>query len=91
VVVSVADSGPGLSPSECGKVFDRFFRGASNDHGTKGTGLGLAICREIVQHHGGEIWVESEAGSGSTFRFTVPLAAEKVKAAGFSVGEGTRV
>ena len=90
VMVSVADSGPGLSSAECGKVFDRFFRGTNNGHGVKGTGLGLSICREIVQHHGGEIWVDSTLGHGSTFNFTVPLASQQAKAANFSVGEGTR-
>jgi signal transduction histidine kinase len=91
VVVSVADSGPGLSAAECGKVFDRFFRGANVKHGTQGTGLGLAICREIVQHHGGEIWVDSEVGCGSTFRFTVPVATKLAKAANSGVEETTRV
>jgi signal transduction histidine kinase len=90
VMVSVADSGPGLSPSECAKVFDRFFRGANNGHGAKGTGLGLSICREIVQHHGGEIWAESTLGNGSTFHFTVPLANRQSKPAGSGVGEGIR-
>jgi phosphoserine phosphatase RsbU/P len=90
-MVSVTDSGPGLSAVECGKVFDRFFRGNSNVSGAKGTGLGLAICREIVQHHGGEIWVDSTVGRGSAFRFTVPLAKAHASAASPAVGEGTRV
>ena len=89
-MVSVADSGPGLSPVECGKVFDRFFRGANNGHGVKGTGLGLSICREIVQHHGGEIWVDSRPGEGSIFHFTVPLASKQAKSESSGVGEGTR-
>jgi signal transduction histidine kinase len=89
-LISVSDSGPGLSPAECGKVFDRFFRGANTGHGVKGTGLGLSICREIVQHHGGEIWVDSKPGYGSVFRFTVPLANSQAKAASTGVGEGTR-
>lgn len=74
VVVSISDTGCGITPSELPHLFDRFFRarkGMSKD--TRGFGLGLAISRDIVNIHGGKIWVESEPGSGSTFCFTLPV------------------
>lgn len=73
VVVSVVDSGPGISEAEREKVFDRFFRkdgGRANI--AKGTGLGLFICKSIVEAHGGRIWVEPDVRGGSRFRFTLP-------------------
>lgn len=73
----VVDSGPGIPENERTKVFDRFHqvrRSDDQEHGRKGTGLGLCICREIVDHYGGRIWVESEIGRGSAFMFTLPLA-----------------
>lgn len=75
IQVSVADQGVGIAEDELGKVFDRFYRlesGASRRRG--GSGLGLAICRGIIEAHGGGIWVESQVGHGSTFRFTLPIA-----------------
>lgn len=71
-VVSVADQGPGIPPSEASRLFERFYRVAGG-HG-EGLGLGLYIARLLVEAHGGRIWVESEVGRGSTFRFTLPLA-----------------
>jgi signal transduction histidine kinase/CheY-like chemotaxis protein len=73
----VVDNGPGIPESERSKVFDRFHqvrRSDDRENGRKGTGLGLCICREIVDHYGGRIWVESEVGRGSAFMFTLPLA-----------------
>jgi signal transduction histidine kinase len=67
---SVCDNGIGL-PDESA-IFEMFARGAS-DH--DGSGIGLATCRRIVESHGGRIWAESNAGAGSTFLFTLPLAA----------------
>jgi PAS domain S-box-containing protein len=73
--LSVADTGIGIAPEDQEKIFDRFYRA---DHPlvqeTAGTGLGLAIVKSFVEMHGGEIWVESESGQGSTFTFTLPLA-----------------
>ncbi len=63
IVVSVTDTGVGISPGDQPKVFERFKQvGDTLTDKPKGTGLGLPICREIVEHHGGRIWVESEPG-----------------------------
>jgi signal transduction histidine kinase len=72
VVVSVVDRGAGLSADERETVFEKFVRGRSA--GVRGTGLGLYLCREIVTAHGGRIWVETNEGSGATFRFSLPAS-----------------
>jgi signal transduction histidine kinase len=72
-LVAVSDTGPGISQSEREHLFQRFHRGSARQPAGSGTGLGLAISKEIVKQHGGEIWVESELGCGSTFYFTLPL------------------
>ena len=72
-VVSVSDSGIGLSAEDAPHVFERFYRG-HNDRRLEGTGLGLYICHAIVTAHGGRIWAESGGiGHGSTFAFALPL------------------
>ncbi len=74
LVVQVIDTGIGISPEDQNKVFDKFKQvGEHLTDKPKGTGLGLPICREIIQHHGGKIWVESILGEGSTFVFTLPI------------------
>lgn len=74
VSVSVADTGCGISPEECDKIFDRLYQAKSTvEASRKGLGLGLYICRELVSLHGGRIWVESQPGYGSTFVFTLPI------------------
>ena len=75
LVVSVTDSGIGIAPADQPKVFERFKQvGDTLTDKPKGTGLGLPICKEIVEYHGGNIWVESAPGQGSTFSFTLPVA-----------------
>jgi signal transduction histidine kinase len=75
VRVTVSDTGPGIAPEDLPYIFERFWRGEkSRSRGGGGTGLGLAIARQLVEMHGGAIGVESTAGSGSTFWFTLPSA-----------------
>ena len=76
-LVSVTDTGLGIPPDEIGHVFERFRRVRSGAaQSIPGTGLGLTIVKQIVEMHGGKIWVESAVGHGSAFHFTIPLAAE---------------
>jgi len=70
VVVAVRDTGPGISKENQTRVFDRFTEAGQRQQW--GSGLGLAFCKLAVDAQGGEIWVESELGEGSTFLFTVP-------------------
>lgn len=76
VAISVHDGGPGLTPAQAARVFDRFYRVDSGlTRATEGTGLGLAICRGIVEAHGGHMRVQSRPGQGCTFTFTLPTIA----------------
>jgi signal transduction histidine kinase len=71
--LSVADTGPGIPSREAARVFDKFYQIAQPQRQkTRGTGLGLSIAKALVEMHGGEIWVESAEGKGSTFVFTLP-------------------
>ncbi|SDJ95490.1 sensor histidine kinase [Natronorubrum texcoconense] len=72
-VFSVADNGIGIESEYVDQIFEIFNRLHSNDE-FQGTGLGLSLCRKIVNHHGGDIWVDSEPGDGTTFYFTLPKA-----------------
>ena len=79
VLISVSDSGIGIPPEEIGHVFERFRRVRSGAaQSIPGTGLGLTIVKQIVEMHGGKIWIESALGHGSAFHFTIPLAPETV-------------
>ncbi|MBA2596146.1 MAG: HAMP domain-containing histidine kinase [Chloroflexia bacterium] len=69
VLVSVADDGPGIPPTELDAIFDRFFR---RDAGQGGSGLGLTIARAIVELHEGRLWAESLPGGGTNFRVALP-------------------
>lgn len=72
VSIAVADKGEGIPPADLRRVFSKFFRRAETR--PTGSGLGLWISRGLVEAHGGQLVVESEVGSGSTFRFTLPTA-----------------
>ncbi|MGI9049861.1 MAG: ATP-binding protein [Rubrobacteraceae bacterium] len=72
-IVSVADNGCGIPEAEIPHIFDRFYR-AQGSSRADGTGLGLALAREITDHLGGEIKVESKQGTGSTFSVSLPLS-----------------
>ena len=69
----VADNGPGISSQYHKSIFNLFQTATVQDEGKgAGTGIGLAVCQKIVEHYGGQIWVESPPGYGSTFCFTFP-------------------
>ncbi len=70
----VQDDGPGVPREMQSRIFDKFVR-LDQGEATSGSGLGLAISKEIIRAHRGVIWLESEPGQGSTFTFTLPLAA----------------
>jgi len=73
IAVSVTDRGVGIAPEDLPHIFERFYR-AKGQRRAEGLGLGLYITKMLVEAHGGRIWVESEPGKGSTFRFTLPAA-----------------
>jgi signal transduction histidine kinase len=78
VTISVSDNGIGIKPDNLAKLFD--ISQVLTTIGTAketGTGLGLLLCKEFVEKHGGRIWVESEIGKGSDFKFTLPLFTEQ--------------
>jgi signal transduction histidine kinase/HAMP domain-containing protein len=77
-LVSVSDTGPGLSEADQKRIFEEFHQADGSSTREKGgTGLGLSIAKRIVEMHGGRIWVESTLGKGSTFRFTLPVRVER--------------
>jgi signal transduction histidine kinase len=77
--IRVVDTGPGIPEQERTRIFEQFHQ--VDDSSTKakgGTGLGLAIAKQIVEMHGGRIWVDSTVGKGSTFQMELPIRAEKM-------------
>jgi signal transduction histidine kinase len=68
--VAVADTGVGIDPADQARIFEEFQQAGQQE----GSGLGLALARSLVALHGGNLWVESEPGSGSTFTFTLPIS-----------------
>ena len=73
VQFSIRDNGPGISPEDHARIFEKFGQ-VGNEHASRklSTGLGLTFCKLAVEAHGGRIWVESAPGAGSDFRFTIP-------------------
>ena len=73
--VDITDTGVGIPEIDVPRIFERFYRvDKARSRQLGGTGLGLSIVKHIVQAHGGQVWVESEVGRGSTFSFTIPSA-----------------
>jgi two-component system phosphate regulon sensor histidine kinase PhoR len=72
ILVSVADTGPGISADDLPRIFERFYK-ADKSRTSEGTGLGLAIAKHIVEAHSGKIWADTVERKGSTFSFTLPL------------------
>lgn len=75
--ISVADQGLGLTETQLARVFDKFYRADSSNTAIRGTGLGLSIARHIVDAHGGNIWMESRFGHGTTVHFVLPVCSEE--------------
>ncbi len=74
VRVTISDTGIGIAPKDHAAVFEQFKQvGDTLTDKPKGTGLGLPICKEIIEHHGGRIWLESDLGQGSKFIFALPI------------------
>ena len=73
VTMSVTDRGRGIAPGDVPYLFQRFYR-AKGERRAEGIGLGLFITKQLVEAHGGRIWLESETGKGTTFSFTLPIA-----------------
>ncbi|MCX7988821.1 MAG: ATP-binding protein [Thermodesulfovibrio sp.] len=79
ILVSVEDTGTGIPESDIDKIFEKFKQvGDIMRDKPKGTGLGLPISKQIIEAHGGKIWVESQVGKGSVFYFTIPLRNKEV-------------
>jgi two-component system sensor histidine kinase GlrK len=73
VEISIADTGPGIPKENLITIFEKFQQAVTDRKlPTQGTGLGLAIAKQIITHHGGKIWAESQLGHGSTFIFFLP-------------------
>ncbi|MEM6528573.1 MAG: GAF domain-containing protein, partial [Chloroflexota bacterium] len=76
--ITVADNGIGISEEDQKKMFKPYFRSTNDEAQAKpGTGLGMYLTRRLIEQHGGNVWLESDLGKGTTFHFTIPLAPEE--------------
>jgi PAS domain S-box-containing protein len=87
LIVEVQDTGRGITIEEQQRLFEPYHRLESDREHLSGLGLGLALCKTLVELHGGRIWVQSQAGKGSTFGFSVPLEAAGKQASGRGIEE----
>ena len=78
--LAVADQGIGMSADEVARIFDKFYRANASTTAQGGLGLGMSIVKQIVEAHGGRIWVESEAGRGTVVQFLLPCSSQEVEA-----------
>jgi signal transduction histidine kinase len=87
ITFSVVDTGPGILEEDQTKLFNKFYRATTVREHQDGVGLGLSITKNIVEAHGGSIWVQSQIGKGSVFSFTLPsvLTSKKKAPEGYSV------
>lgn len=72
IVFSISDTGVGIPAADLNRIFERFYK-SDRSRSSGGTGLGLSIAKHIIEAHGGEIWVDSIQGAGSTFSFSIPI------------------
>jgi two-component system sensor histidine kinase GlrK len=77
--VAVSDTGPGIASEDLPHIFERFYQGRTKVKQTGGSGLGLALVKNVVEAHGGRIWIESERGKGATVRFILRLTKSERK------------
>jgi signal transduction histidine kinase len=78
-IFAVMDTGPGIPQEMQARIFEPFVQATDDIKHTQGTGLGLPISRSLVEAHGGELWVESKMGEGSSFIFTLPFNPQIMK------------
>ena len=73
IVVTVSDQGPGIDPQDMPHIFDRFYRADNAARKTKGAGLGLYLAKELIEAHGGRIWIDTPHGIGARICFSLPI------------------
>jgi PAS domain S-box-containing protein len=76
--IAISDQGIGINMKDHKRIFERFYRAEEISEKFPGVGVGLYVCNEIIKEHNGTLWVESEAGKGSTFSFTIPVAKNEI-------------